>query len=146
MKHKKFVKQLMGMGYQRNMAELKAAIVRASGQSYEQYMQREKQHAALYNAAAEYKKALLRPMAAFSSSMALALERFHQAVANIKWPNVDVVSLFASVDEVHLWPKENPHLDGLRADVVLVDEWAGLPSDKLHEQAVQACAGGGGND
>jgi len=132
MTRKKFVKQLMGMGYQRNTAELKAAIVRGSGQSYEQYMRREKQYDALYNAAADYKKALLRPAAVLSSAAALALERFHQALANIKWPTVDVCTLFASVDEVHLWPKENPHLHGLTADIVLVDELDG--------------AGGGGND
>ena len=38
MKHKKFVKQLMALGYQRNEAESLAEYARLGGWTYEQYM------------------------------------------------------------------------------------------------------------
>jgi hypothetical protein len=41
-KHKKFVKQLMGMGYSRNAAEAYASLANRMGQSYEDALAKEK--------------------------------------------------------------------------------------------------------
>lgn len=53
-----------------------------------------------------------------------------------------LLEMMGGVRKVRPMTSKRKH-DGLHVHLALVDEWDSLPSDKLHEQAVQACAGGG---
>lgn len=145
MTRKKFVKQLMGMGVQRNRANEIAAHARRCGMTYEE--------ALVHERIVIFGQDILDGIATAMESMRPTIERIGNAFRMLAIAAAESLEHLRTIWPMHmfdyddlftpLWPKENPHLDGLRADVVLVDELDGLPSDKLHEQAVQACAGGG---
>lgn len=175
MTRKKFVKQLMALGYQRNEAEDLAMYARWGRWTYESYLQIEKNSKARQRAMENITLTFTNMLTPAVKAAQQAIERMSEAVAGIKWEVPDLSTLWTTkqVEEALLpeWPKENPHrcdavdvlryvcgidlaagpdmtvhLDGLRTDWAMVDEWDSLPSDKLHDQAMSACAGGGGHE
>lgn len=118
MKHRKFVKQLMSMGYQRNAANGLAMYARMGGWTYEQYLQIEKKRIA-------HERAMLNiqisPVDMFTPAVKAAqqaMERLREAFAGLEWKIPSLAPMFrswaAEEDPLPMWPKENPH----RCDVV----------------------------
>lgn len=136
MTRKKFMKQLMAMGYQRNAAEVLAMFARMEGLTYDQYLQKEKQDLAFHAAIEKLKTAVNDIAAAVAKVLTDAAEQMRKVwethpLYGIDWAkgpdqtaytpmvlplctsNTDeLCARFGMVDEVSQWPKENPHLGG----------------------------------
>lgn len=92
MTRKKFVKQLMAMGYQRNAAEAVAIFARIEGCTYEQYLQKEKQGQAFNAALEKLKTCLNEAFATAAKAIADAVERIREIwekhpLYGIDWAN-----------------------------------------------------------
>lgn len=195
MKHKKFVKQLMALGYQRNEAESLAEYARLGGWTYEQYMracvpalrggmpivvckifdaltpamiklaEAAKQAARNLAAALDSTKwdtpygrelrrwleenvpqSKVRHLSDMLAALVYTLDEQSQEPQNPQWQR-KYMGRWVGIDVANgpdmTAPAPNQHLDGLNARITLADERADLASDKIHDQAMSACAGGG---
>lgn len=135
MTRKKFVKQLMAMGFSRNAANTKAFICLTTGESYAAYYRRHSPWWRLGSAARQACAAVLNMTKAFNGLIPAARELTADLVAHHPQPitpeNLEGGKVYlvtrqehdrlhgysanvSYVDELHdtgLWPKKNPHLD-----------------------------------
>lgn len=93
MTRKKFVKQLMAMGYQRNAAEAVAIFARIEGRTYEQYLQKEKQDQGFHAALEKLKTGLNEALAHIAKAITDAAEQIRKIwerhpLYGIDWANV----------------------------------------------------------
>lgn len=123
MTRKKFVKQLMALGYPRNNAEALAIYARCGGWTYEQYLKVEREYngqlTALENAARTMANRFADGMRQLAPAVQKIADKVKEAFKEINFvlplttSNRDgYVAAWSAVDEVHQWPKENPHLGG----------------------------------
>ena len=131
MKHKKFVKQLMSMGYQRNSANALAEYARMSGWTYEQLLQQEKKRIARNRAMLNIQIALVDCFGPAVKSALRAVERLREAFAAVKWELPNTSALWATKqvaedplpDNVQVMSQaDHAALHGYTADIVLADE------------------------
>ena len=120
MKRKKFVKQLMAMGYQRNTANGLAMYARMGHWTYEQYLQIEKRSTARDRALLDIQVALVDCFIPAVKATLRDVEQLREAIASIKWDLPDLRTLWVTEqvkeDPLPPWPKENPHrIDALDA-------------------------------
>ena len=112
MKRKKFVKQLMSLGYQRNNANALAMYARMGGWTYEQYLQIEKSYTGYYKALEDMKNSLAYCLAPVAKAATDALKKLHDAMTSVKW-EFPAGTMWATEqvaeDPLPPWPKENPH-------------------------------------
>ena len=120
MKHRKFVKQLMAVGVSRNTAEEAAAAAARRGKP-------------LYDTLGD----LLFVRSLCNIAGLTTRKDFERYV-------LYGARFFPA--RIRPLRKKSRGYDGLRPNFTAVDEWDSLPSDKIHDQAMSACAGGGGND
>lgn len=119
MTRKKFVKQLMAMGYQRNNAEALAVWARSRGWTYEQYLKVERQcnrqFTALKNAASKIAAIIKPDLDSFTASVKELAHRATVAFSSVVWDTQygkEVLRFLAGNQEENplpQWPKENPH-------------------------------------
>lgn len=140
MKRKKFVKQLMAMGLERNMANVMAYLCQHTGTSYEADFRRRAPWLRLARAARQVSASLLN-MAKGIKGVAAAAAGLRDALVVHHPQPLTPESLEAGKMYI-VTKQEHDRLHGYSAHVSFVDEWDGLNSEKLHDQAVAACAGG----
>ena len=119
MKRKKFVKQLMAMGYQRNSANGLALYARMGGWTYEQYLEVERRSYQLQNsmitAASKIADALKPALVNVGEAVKQAAARMNAILASVDmglpYASELLRWLTENVEEDPLppWPKENPH-------------------------------------
>lgn len=119
MTRKKFVKQLMALGYQRNHAEGMAMYARWTGCTYEDYLRDEITRINFNKNLLNIKVSLVDYFTPVFKAAQQAVERLREAVAGIKWNPPDLSALSWATEQVEeaplpQWPKENPH----RCDVL----------------------------
>lgn len=124
MKHQKFVKQLMAMGYDRNTAAARAAMYAHMGKSYEDALAYEK---AIACGCSEFGAMLERIAEAMRPAVNAAVEairRVVESISAIDWTGLaeNAEKQLAEAGEQH---RACNMLDGLSADYFLVDELDG---------------------
>lgn len=121
MKHRKFVKQLMAMGISRNTAEAAAAAASRAEIS-------------LLKTAGRI-KTMQHIWARVESWNKESHKDFDRLL--LEW---------AKTTPRRIKPLRTKRTDGLRINFAAVDELDDLPSGKIYDRAMSACAGGGGNE
>lgn len=131
MTRKRFVKLMMGLGYSRNEAVNIAARANRYGVSYADRWAYENSPMGAVRRAAKRLADGFKAMAkAIRKNIIPAVRELARKInAGIMTPNEARAALALdpiddALEPAPMWPKENPHLDGLRTDVVLVDELA----------------------
>lgn len=109
MTRKKFVKQLMALGYQRNGAEALAIYARCGGWTYEQYLGVERKYNGQLRA---FETAAGRVAEQFADAAKQLASAGQKLVDRMKEVFDGLASAWSAVDEVSQWPKENPYLGG----------------------------------
>lgn len=142
MTRKKFVKQLMAQGYQRNTAEGVAMYARLGGWTYEQYLHVSSQNQAFYRAVENLKICVAESFAQVAKAATDAVKKAREAFTTYSltpaykaWQNwinengvqskeqrpTDMLDAVAyaqdplqSIEQepAQEWPKENPQLGG----------------------------------
>ena len=135
MTRKKFVKQLMALGCQRNEANTLAYLARIRGMSYQTALQYERArldaqniidrvaHVGLTTVTPTLRNFADRFMEAWRN----VAQRFQREAAAYELPRLYALDKEDALKPAPEWTKENPHLAGLNADVFLMDErdWHG---------------------
>lgn len=89
MKHRKFVKQLMAQGYQRNTAEVMAMCARAAGRTYEEYLSDEIRRQSVAEAILNVQITLVDHMRHVCEAAAKIIDRLREGFASF---NLDTVT------------------------------------------------------
>ena len=142
MTRKRFVKRMMGLGYSRNEANALAARARRYGMSYADRWMYERIEASgreLSRGFASGLEAVSRCLdelaAAFQNATSSAMEAARKcaaALAAVTFYRIDPADY--AEEPAPLWPKENPHQDGLRIHHAFVDELAASAPALTHEE------------
>lgn len=131
MKHRKFVKQLMALGYQRNDANGLAMYARLGGWTYEQYLQIEKKSIARQRAMENITLAFIDKLTPAVKAAQLSMEKLREAFAAVDWKRpyhsaLPWVTEQVEEDPLPPWPKENPHrcdaLDALAYNMQIMSQ------------------------
>ena len=141
MTRKKFIKQLMAMGFSRNEANRSANFARVVT-TYEKALEIEKQSAAIQKATVHLSITLVDMLTPVVTASSLALERLREAFKGIQVPGtlpIDWAAENALMAPGPQWPKQNQHRpDAVDALVYGVDLAAGPD--------LTAYPGGGGHE
>lgn len=144
MTRKRFIKLMMGMGYSRNEVNELAARARRYGMSYADRWRHEriKVFSRGFASGLEAVSRRIDELAAvFQNATSSAMEAARKCAAAL------AATIFYKIDPADdaeepapAWPKENPHLDGLRIHHSFVDELAMSAPPLTHEQVMATTA------
>lgn len=148
MTRKRFVKLMMGKGYSRNEANALAARARRYGVSYADRWRHERIKAS--------GRELSRGLTVGLTAVSRRLDELGSVLQNATSSILDfartcttalAATIFYKIDPADdaeepapAWPKENPHLDGLRIHHSFVDELAMSAPPLTHEQVMATTA------
>ncbi len=140
MKRKKFVKQLMAMGYRRNQANGMAMYARWTGCTYEDYLCDEIRRQKMAEALLNIKTSLVECIVPVCEAATAAVERLREAVTGI---NLDQITTMLD------WAKENaPQIVEQHADDALdaLTYSCGIDLAAGPDMTAYMPQGGGGHD
>lgn len=141
MTRKRFVKRMMGLGYSRNEANDLAERARRYGMSYDARWRYERIEAfgrELSRGFTDGMEAVSRRLdelrAVLQNATSSALEAARKCVALAAATFYKIDPADDAEEHAPAWPKENPHLDGLRIRHAFVDELAASAPALTHEE------------
>ena len=131
MTRKKFIKNMMALGYDRNEANDKAELVHLDGYTYADQWPREKAVYSFNTAVANIAQMARACAGEIAKRLAEAVEKVHPsliAAAQSVSAAMGVMPIYKldpddyEIEPAQEWTKENPYLAGLTTSISLVDE------------------------